>query len=121
MFRSRREVDRHVEQLEAKIVSEAERNLKALSIAKLYFNVHEYEMVKYISVRQNSSTAFKLLGQICEGLQQREKAIQAYKTAFELDQSHKDIILKICELLTSNINSSGIDSVQAKYDFILVI
>ncbi len=39
MLRSRRDVDRHVEQLEAKIASETERNLKALTFAKLYFSV----------------------------------------------------------------------------------
>ena len=69
MFRSKKEVDRHVEQLEAKILAESERNLKAFTIAKLYVNVGEYEtarkyLAKYISVRENSASAFKLNGQV---------------------------------------------------------
>ena len=46
MLRTKRDVDRHVEQLEAKIHSESERALKALTVSKLYYNVGEYESAK---------------------------------------------------------------------------
>ena len=69
MLRTKKDVDRHVEQLESKIHNENERNLKAFTIAKLYYNVNAYEaartyLAKYISVRENSSMAFKLNGQV---------------------------------------------------------
>ena len=69
MFRTKKDVDRHVEQLESKILSESERHLKSFSVAKLYVSVNEYEtarkyLAKYISVRPNSSAAFKLNGQV---------------------------------------------------------
>lgn len=69
MLRTKKDVDRHVEQLESKIQAESERNLKAFTIAKLYVNVGEYEtarkyLAKYISVRENSASAFKLNGQV---------------------------------------------------------
>ena len=39
MLRTKRDVEKHVAQLEAKIQSEAERNLKALTCAKLFLQV----------------------------------------------------------------------------------
>lgn len=69
MLRTKRDVDRHVDELESKIQSESERNVKAFTIAKYYFNVGEYEtarkyLVKYISIKPNSSLALKLNGQV---------------------------------------------------------
>ncbi len=105
MLRTRRDVDRHVEQLEAKIQSEAERGLKALSIAKLYYNVREYETAlkyaqKYSALRPASSSAFKTLGQIHEAVGDREKALTAYRSAFEVDRAgQKELILKAAEMM----------------------
>ena len=106
MLRSKKDVDRHVEQLEAKIQSEAERNLKAFTVAKLYFNVGEYEtarryLQKYLSVRENSSMALKLHGQVWEALQSKEKALKSYQKAYELDASQREVLIKICEILAS--------------------
>ncbi len=106
MLCSKRDVDRHVEQLEAKIHSESERNLKAFTVAKLYYNVGEYEaarkyLVRYLSVRENSAVAHKYHGQVLEALQQRERALASYKNSYELDPSQKDVVVKVCELLAS--------------------
>ena len=117
MLRTKRDVDRHVEQLMAKIQSQTERNLKAFTIAKLYYNVGEFEsarkyLVNYISVRENSATAFKLHGQVMEVLMQKDKALHSYKTSYELDRSQKDLILKICELIT--ISDEDFDAGKAR-------
>ncbi len=107
MLSSKRDVDRHVEQLQAKIQSESERNLKALSVAKLYYNVGEYEearrfVTRYLQVRENSTAAHKHLGQVLEALGQKDKAVASYKTVYELDPSQKDAVLKVCELLVDS-------------------
>ena len=120
MLRSKREVDQHVEQLEAKIQSETERNLKAFSIAKLYFAVGDYESArryldKYLTVRNNSSGACKLQGQVMECLRQRENAIAAYKKAYELDPTSKDALTKICELIVADAGAPDFDADRARY------
>jgi E3 SUMO-protein ligase RanBP2 len=111
MLRSKKDVDRHVEQLEAKIHSESERTLKAFTVAKLYYNVGEYEsarkyLAKYIAIRDNSSQAYKLNGQVLEALHQRERALQSYKTALELDAGQKELVIKICELLVAGASDN---------------
>ena len=90
MLRSKRDVDRHVEQLESKIHSEAERKLKAFTVAKLYFSVGEMQeakryLDKYITVRENSSQAYKLYGQVKReiktnwGLEERERNLCCFR------------------------------------------
>ena len=84
MFRSKREIDRHVESLEHSISSESERALKALSIAKSYYNVKEFQLaLKYVNIyinnRPNSATALKCLGQIQEALNDKDLAIKVTK------------------------------------------
>jgi len=39
MLSSRRDVDKQVDQLLARVASESERNLKALTVAKMYIQV----------------------------------------------------------------------------------
>jgi hypothetical protein len=97
MMRSKRDVDRHVEQLEA------ERNLQAFAIAEMYHNVGEYEMARkylgeYISgLEEYSSRALKLHGQVLEALQQRDKAVKSHQ-----DQGDEELVLRICELLSGS-------------------
>jgi len=43
MFRTKKDVDKHVQDINSKIKSSSERNLKGYSIAKLYFGVEDYE------------------------------------------------------------------------------
>lgn len=104
MLRTKKDVDKHVQQICEKVPSEVERNLKGFTIAKLYFNVGDFEtarkyLAKYISVRENSSAAFKLNGHILESQKEKQKALKSYKKAFELDNSQKEVVLKICELM----------------------
>lgn len=39
MFKTKKDVDRHVQDIHSKVKSSSERNLKGYSIAKLYFGV----------------------------------------------------------------------------------
>ena len=39
MFKTKKDVDRHVQDINSKVKSASERNLKGYSIAKLYFGV----------------------------------------------------------------------------------
>jgi hypothetical protein len=51
MFRTKKDVDKHVQDIYSKIISSSERNLKGYSIAKLYFGVRfslAYSMKYYI-------------------------------------------------------------------------
>lgn len=123
MFRNKRDVDRHVADLAEKVPSEVERALKSFTIAKLYYGVGEYEMAlkqldKYAEVRSNSAPAYKLRGVILEAmgekhrgategsseeqyaLQKKYAAIEAYKLSIEMDMSQKELVLKVCDLMT---------------------
>ena len=69
----------------------------------ILFQVSDFESArkyssKYLSVRENSSTAWKVHGQACDALGQGEKALSSFKTALELDPSQKELILKIVDL-----------------------
>ena len=69
MYRNKREVDRFVTDLERTSKSDLERDLKGLTVAKLYFNIGEYQTAlvfldKYDSCRKNSAVSLKLRAQV---------------------------------------------------------
>lgn len=113
MFRCKRDVDRHVTDLEEKFPSVTERSLKYFTVARLYFNVNETELAlkyldKFCQVRPSSPQAFKFRGQILEKAAEHSEdqaadvkkaaALEAYKTSYHLDLSQKELLLRICEL-----------------------
>ena len=114
MFRSKRDVDKHVADLDEKIPSEKERYLKYFTVARLYFNVGEAGCAlkyldKYCDVRPSSAQAIKFRGQVLEKATERESeedailskktaALEAYKASYHLDLSQKELLKKICEL-----------------------
>ena len=71
---------------------------------------------KYLKVRDNSSQAHKILGQCYEALKQKERALEEFRRAVELDPGgQRDTVLKICELYTeSSGGESGIDRERAR-------
>lgn len=130
MFRNKRDVDRHVAELYAKIPADLDRCLKGYSVAKLYFSVGDHRSAlqfldKYDKVRKNSPSAFKLRGQVLEALagfeessssaqdspssaasasaatvqQLKSEALDAYRRAYDLDLTQKDLVLKVVELM----------------------
>ncbi|KAL5004271.1 hypothetical protein ScPMuIL_017727 [Solemya velum] len=103
MFKTRRDVDRHVSQILGRIRDEKEKNSRGYQIARLYFDIAEYEIAKrylaaFSSVRENIPQAHKLMGQIHEALNEKQKSVASYKRSLELDDKQKDLVLKICEL-----------------------
>jgi Tfp pilus assembly protein PilF len=69
MYRSKRDVDRYVSELERTTKNDIERDIKSLTVAKLYFNVGEYHTAlafldKYDLCRKNSSPSLKLRAQV---------------------------------------------------------
>ncbi|GAB6028232.1 hypothetical protein CHUAL_002421 [Chamberlinius hualienensis] len=109
MLTTKKAVDKHVADIFGKLKGEDERNLRSFSFAKLYFNVKEYELAKrylaaFLSLKETpklkplKTQGHKLMGQIHEHLGQLEKAVQSYKQTLEMDESQKDVVLKLCEL-----------------------
>ena len=134
MFRTKRDVDKHVADLDEKIPSEKERSLKYSTVARLYFNVGEIGLAlkyldKYCVVRPSSAHAFKFRGQILEKASERETeeeqvyskktaALEAYKDSYHLDLSQKELVKKICELSAQlSINDIELTSRQGIIKF----
>ncbi|XP_033209269.1 E3 SUMO-protein ligase RanBP2 isoform X2 [Belonocnema kinseyi] len=118
MFRTKKDVDRHVQDVFRKLKDENERNLRCYNIAKLYFQVQDYEAAKryvssYLEVRTESAGAHKLLGQILEALGQKEDALSQYRISLELESRQDDLVLKVCELLADM--DVGVDVNRARY------
>ncbi|XP_012522042.1 E3 SUMO-protein ligase RanBP2 [Monomorium pharaonis] len=118
MFRTKKDVDRHVQNIFCKLRNENEKNLRCYNVAKLYYQVGDYESTKryvsnYLEVRDNSASAHKLLGQAYEALSQKEAAFNEYKVSLELEGRQDDLVLKVCELLVDM--DIGMDVNKLKY------
>jgi len=115
MFRCKRDVDRHVADLEERYKSESERVTKYFTVARLYFQVGEPDIAlkfvdKYCEIWTSSALAYKLRGQIFETLVEKGPveqsnvnkgaALEAYKSSYELDLKQKELLIKICELMS---------------------
>ncbi|XP_047739959.1 E3 SUMO-protein ligase RanBP2 isoform X2 [Hyalella azteca] len=103
MLRSKKDVDRHVRDILSKVKSDNERKLRGYNIARFYHNVGEHEIAsryvsEFLAVRPKAIDGHRLLGQILEANGKKEKAVLAYKTAYELGDGQKDLVIKICEL-----------------------
>ncbi|XP_024081343.1 E3 SUMO-protein ligase RanBP2-like isoform X1 [Cimex lectularius] len=118
MFRSKADVDRHVHNVLRKVKNDKERNLRCCSIAQLYYKLQDYDSAKrfvtmYLSEKPDSAIGYKLLGQACEGLNQINNALTAYKKSLQLEANQMDLVLKICDLLCDK--DVEFDSAMAKY------
>lgn len=105
MFRTKKDVDKHVQDINSKIKSSSERNMKGYSIAKLYFAVEDFENARrylgsYLLEKDTSAVAHKLNGQILEKLKQPAQALESYKRAHELEAS-MDLVVRICTLMAA--------------------
>ncbi|XP_076246651.1 E3 SUMO-protein ligase RanBP2 [Calliopsis andreniformis] len=118
MFRSKKDVDRHVKDILIKLRNSEEKTLRCYNIAKLYYQVGDYESVKkyvssYLGIRNKSAAAHKLLGQALEALGEIENAFIEYKLSLELEPKQDDLVLKVCELLANA--DVKIDESRIKY------
>ncbi|XP_059049050.1 E3 SUMO-protein ligase RanBP2 [Achroia grisella] len=117
MYRNKKDVDKHVENLIAKL-SVKEFKTRAYSIGRLYFEVGDYASCKlyveqYLTQKDNNAAAYKLLGQALQKLGQKEKALEQYKTSLDIDPTQTSTILDICELLADD--DVSIDLGRAKF------
>ncbi|KAG8267446.1 E3 SUMO-protein ligase [Homalodisca vitripennis] len=76
------------------------RNLRCYHIAQQYYKVQDYESAKnyislYLSVKEDSPLAHKLHGQIWEGLGDKVRALNAYKTSLEYEANQPELVKKI--------------------------
>lgn len=103
MFRTKKDVDHHVQDIFRKLKDDNEKTTRCFKIAELYHNVGDNDsarryLSRYID-RYKESKAYKLLGQILESLGQKEDALIQYKHAFELNGKHEELIVKVCTLM----------------------
>uniref|UniRef100_T1IZQ7 Nuclear pore complex protein Nup153 n=1 Tax=Strigamia maritima TaxID=126957 RepID=T1IZQ7_STRMM len=103
MYRTKKDVDKHVSDILNKLKNENERNNRGFVFAKMYVLVRDFESAKrylagYLSIKERDGTGHKLMGQIHEQTGHLEKALQSYKRSLELEENQKDVVLKICEL-----------------------
>ncbi|KPJ13679.1 E3 SUMO-protein ligase RanBP2 [Papilio machaon] len=117
MYRSKKDVDKHVETLTSKL-SLKEFNSRAYSIARLYFDVGDYAscvkyVEQYLTCKDKNAAAHKLLGQAFQKSGQKEKALEQYKISLDIDPTQTSTILDICELLADD--EVTIDPGRAKY------
>ncbi|GLG99976.1 E3 SUMO-protein ligase RanBP2 [Gryllus bimaculatus] len=118
MFRTKKDVDRHVQELFRKLKGERERKSKYFNIARLYYQVGDYEAARkyvasFLSIRDDSSSAHKLLGQSLEALGQKENALEEFKCSLMLESNQSDLVLKVCELMADP--EVKVDKSTAKY------
>ncbi|KAL1421143.1 hypothetical protein MTO96_023318 [Rhipicephalus appendiculatus] len=103
MFRTKKDVDRHIAGILARIKDENEKKIRGFNFAKLYFSVKDYEsatryLAEYLAVNDKQASAHKLMGEIHEAAGRLNQALQSYKHSLALEENQKDVILKICEI-----------------------
>ncbi|XP_075747583.1 E3 SUMO-protein ligase RanBP2-like isoform X1 [Rhipicephalus microplus] len=103
MFRTKKDVDRHIAGILARIKDENEKKIRGFNFAKLYFSVKDYEsatryLAEYLAVNDKQASAHKLMGEIHEAAGRRNQALQSYKHSLALEENQKDVIMKICEI-----------------------
>ncbi|XP_050395054.1 E3 SUMO-protein ligase RanBP2 [Patella vulgata] len=103
MFRSKQDVDRHVRNILDRIKDDKEKTSRGYQIARLYYEIGDYETSKryltnFLNLRENVPQAHKLLGQIYEATNQKEKAIQSFRRSIELDSNQQDLVAKVGNL-----------------------
>lgn len=122
MYRNKKDVDKHVENLLNKISSREvgswcsnqvlrlltkfltsifgyfQFKSRAYSIARLYFEVGDFAncqkyVEQYLTQKDNNAAAYKLLGQALQKMGQKEKALEQYKTSLDIDPAQTSTIL----------------------------
>lgn len=71
---------------------------RTYSIARLYYEVGDYGscqkyVEQYLTQKSNNAAAHKLLGQAFQKLGEKEKALEQYKTSFDIDPTQTSTIL----------------------------
>ncbi|RNA06087.1 E3 SUMO- ligase 2-like, partial [Brachionus plicatilis] len=118
MFKTKFELDKHVGKILMRARTDSDKNKEGLKIAKLYFDIKEYEtadfyLTNYLSEFTFDSFAWKLKAEIAEMSEKNwTKAIDYYIKSFKSnDESDSKLLLKICNCF---IQTEKFDFVKAK-------
>ncbi|RMX42139.1 hypothetical protein pdam_00001248 [Pocillopora damicornis] len=105
------EIDKYVAKVRRLCAHECPRlnfqpNKKGFAFAKLYKEVSDYESAKryleaYISEKETDFRGHCLMGQLYEGVGELEKAVASYRRSLELNNSQKELVLKVVKLYCS--------------------
>ncbi|XP_063392592.1 E3 SUMO-protein ligase RanBP2-like [Cydia fagiglandana] len=117
MYRTKKDIDAHVESLISKL-SLKEFTSRGYSIGRLYFEVGDYAnccryVEQYLHVHSSNAAAHALLGQALQKLGKTKKALEEFKTSYELCPTQNSLVLNICEILADDKEST--DPGRAKY------
>ncbi|XP_061711175.1 E3 SUMO-protein ligase RanBP2-like isoform X3 [Cydia pomonella] len=117
MYRTKKDIDAHVESLISKLPLK-EFTSRGYSIGRLYFEVGDYAnccryVEQYLHVHSSNAAAHALLGQALQKLGKMKKALEEFKTSYELCPTQNSLVLNICEILAGDEESTEPD--RAKY------
>ncbi|XP_063373482.1 E3 SUMO-protein ligase RanBP2-like isoform X3 [Cydia amplana] len=117
MYRTKKDIDAHVESLISKLPLK-EFTSRGYSIGRLYFEVGDYVncrryVEQYLHVHSSNAAAHALHGQALQKLGKMKKALEEFKTSYELCPTQNSLVLNICEILADDKES--IDPGRAKY------
>jgi tetratricopeptide (TPR) repeat protein len=81
------------------IVVLLQRNLKCLSLARKYAQLKEWAAARryataFLLERPNSAQALRLQGECDEFLQQKERALNEYRSSLAIDGTQRDLVFK---------------------------
>lgn len=115
--RSKKDIDRHVQEQFDKLNSEHEKKLKGLAIARMYFKVSEFELAKqyvlsFLSVNENSPEGRRLLGHCYDKIGNKEKAVLEYQKSLTSTPNQPELLLLCCDLMVDP--SVKLNEVQAE-------
>nr|CAG4642549.1 EOG090X078K [Evadne anonyx] len=104
MFRNKKDVDRHVQDLLKKANKDIERKLLGYNFAKLYNQVGEHKIARqyissFLSIKESSAHGHRLAGLIAVSLGEIEAAVSSYKRSFDLNPNQKDLVFETCHLV----------------------
>ncbi|KAI5714080.1 hypothetical protein M8J76_010723 [Diaphorina citri] len=118
MFRSKVDIDRHVNEIFRKCSTPEQRSVESLKIANLYFKIKDYESAKtyaqhFLTVKPNDAAGHEMLGLCHEGLQNKIKAFEEFKVSLSLNLNNKNVLKKLATLAIDN--DVPLDLVKDKY------
>ncbi|KAJ6635177.1 E3 SUMO-protein ligase RanBP2 [Pseudolycoriella hygida] len=122
MFTTKKEVDKHVRTTLVKLRTENEKNLRGVTISKLYFKIGEYTSAlqyvsSYLQVKNDSAQAYKLQGECYEKLNKIDKALKSYQQSLQLDSKQHDLVNHVCKLVYANESLLTSGQEQFWHDF----
>ncbi|XP_052846116.1 E3 SUMO-protein ligase RanBP2 [Drosophila gunungcola] len=119
MFTTRKEVDEQVHKLLGKLPPGNERDIKGLTVARLYNKIQEYpKAIEYLNSYlrvKDEAVAHKLIALCYSKLKtpDLQKALQHLQRCIQLNPRQHDVIKDACQLLMDE--KSNFNTEQAKY------